>query len=367
MSQPATPRLLRRLNAERVLHALRETGPLRVTELVARTGLSRPTVDAVADDLLRLGWLEELAADRPRRGRPARSLSFRAQAGYVAGLDIGEIKVRAAVADLTGRVVAEHVREFDGAQRLPAIRRVAAATLKDAGITRDQLQASCVGCTGPMEPRTGRVLYSTIFPDGFNLAGALANTLGRSIAVENDCNLAVIAERWQGAAMGLDDIVCVLAGERIGAGIMVGGQLMRGHAGAAGELPFLGVDEPSHGVGPLVRELSDQAPEVLFAAAEAGDEQALAVVERVEREMSGGIVMTAQIVNPEMVVIGGGVARAGEVLLAPLRRRLEAMVRLPPRLEASPLAERGPLLGAIRLALDHLEPRMLDALDAVAA
>src|SRR3954451_16905730 len=364
MDTPATPRLLRRLNAGRVLDALREGEPLRVTELMVRTGLSRPTVDAVAGDLVRLGWVEEVASDGARRGRPARALAFRASAGHVAGVDIGEVKVRAAVADLRGEVVAERVHMFAGAERLPVIRRAAEEVLAEAGA---RLLGACVGCTGAMNAAEGRVLFSSVFPDGFDLADALTGTFGLRPAVENDCNLAVIAERWRGAAVGVDDVVCVLGGERIGAGIMVGGQLMRGHAGAAGELAFLGLDEPSHGVGPLVSELSDQAPEVLFAAVEAGDEQALAVVERVEREMSRGIVMTAQIVNPEIVVIGGGVARAGEVLLAPLRRRLDAMVRRPPRLEASPLAERGPLLGAIRLALDHLEPRMLDALDAVAA
>jgi predicted NBD/HSP70 family sugar kinase len=358
----ATPRLLRRLNAERVLDAVREAGPLRVTELVARTGLSRPTVDAVADDLVRVGWLEETAA-QARRGRPARSLSFRADAGYVAGLDIGEVKVRAAVADLQGEIVAERVREFEGADRLPVIRRTMRATLADAGIAREQLLAACAGCTGPMDPRTGHVLFSSIFPDDYDLAGALAGTFGRRPVVENDCNLAVIAERWR---TGLDDLVAVLAGERIGAGIMVGGQIMRGHAGAAGELAFVGVDEPSQAVGPLVRELAGEPPEVVFPAADAGDEKALAIVGRVERSLSTGLVMTAQLVNPEVVVISGGAALAGEVLLAPLRARLEAMVRLPPRLEASPLAERGPLVGAIRCALDDLEPRLLDALDEAA-
>src|SRR3954463_11226152 len=131
MPVPATPRLLRRLNAQRVLDALRDSGPLRVTEIVARTGLSRPTVDAVADDLVRLGWVEESVADTPRRGRPARSLAFRAHAGYVAGLDIGEVKVRAAVADLAGEIVAERVWFFEGEERLPAIRHTAAATLSD--------------------------------------------------------------------------------------------------------------------------------------------------------------------------------------------------------------------------------------------
>src|SRR4051812_50021974 len=101
MSRPATTRLLRRLNAERVLHALRETGPLRVTELVARTGLSRPTVDAVAGDLLRLGWLGGLAPGRPPRGRPARRLSFRAPAGGGGGVPSRGGQGRAGRAALT--------------------------------------------------------------------------------------------------------------------------------------------------------------------------------------------------------------------------------------------------------------------------
>jgi predicted NBD/HSP70 family sugar kinase len=363
---PATSRLLRRLNAQRVLDAVRDAGPLRVTELVARTGLSRPTVDAVADDLVRLGWLAESAATA-RRGRPARSLAFRADAGYVAGIDIGEVKVRAAIADLSGEIIAERVREFDDENRLPIIRRTAGATLADAKLTREQLVASCVGCTGPMDTRRGRVIFSSVFPEGFDLAGAMAGTLGRPIVIENDCNLAVIAERWRGAAEGLDDIVCVLAAERVGAGIMVGGQVMRGHEGAAGELAYIGTQEPeARGVAQFVRELSGRPAEDVFEAAAGGDEDALAIVSRVARWAGGGIVMTAQIVNPEVVVISGGVARAGEVLLAPMREHLDANVRMPPRLEASPLAERGPLLGAIRCALDDLEPRLLDALDEAA-
>jgi predicted NBD/HSP70 family sugar kinase len=358
------------MNAQRVLDALRAAGePLLVTALVARTGLSRPTVDAVADDLLRLGWVTELAPERPRRGRPARSLAFHSTAGYVAAVDIGEVKVRAAVADLSGSVVAELVHEFAGEERLPAVRATASEVLADAGVGREQLLSSCIGCTGPMDSRNGRVLFSTIFPDGFNLAGALSSVLGPAV-VENDCNLAAIAERWCGAAEGLDDIVCVLAGERIGAGIMVGGQLIRGHAGAAGELAFLGGWEPeegAHGIAQFARVLAGRAPEEVFAAAGRGDQEALAIVERVERWAGSGIVMTAQIVNPEVVVISGGVARAGEALLGPLRAHLERVIRLPPRLVASPLAERGPLLGAVRLALDELEPRLLDGLDEAAA
>ena len=98
--------------------------------------------------------------------------------------------------------------------------------------------------------------------------------------------------------------MCVLAGERIGAGIMVGGELMRGHEGAAGELSFLGAFEEEHGargIAQLVRELSGEAPEAVFTAAGAGDEEALEIVERAERWAGHGIVTTAQIVNPEVV------------------------------------------------------------------
>jgi predicted NBD/HSP70 family sugar kinase len=376
----ATPRLLRRLNAARVLDAARDSGTLSVTDLVARTGLSRPTVDAVTDDLLGLGWLAEVDEKpaRSRRGRPARRVEFRADAGHVVGIDIGEMKVRAAVADLRGDVVAERLQPFDpaadGRQRLGVTRRVAAAALREAGLRRADVLAACVGCTGAMDARTGDVLFSSAFPglDGVNLRKDLQRTLGPIVLAENDCNLAVIGERWQGVARGVDDVICVLASERMGAGIVVAGQLVRGYAGAAGEMPFLGAYAEEHGaegVAYLVRRLG--APrwteaEAVFDAARAGDADALAVVERSVRHAGRAIVTMALVLNPELIVIGGGVAGAGDILLEPLRRQLSEMARLPPRLEASLLLARGVLVGAIRHALDDVEPRMLDRLEEAA-
>lgn len=382
MSQTATPKLLRRLNAARVLDAARESGPLSVTELVARTGLSRPTVDAVTDDLLRLGWLAEVERTPagPRRGRPARRVEFRADAGHVVGVDIGEIKVRAAVGDLRGEVVAERLQCFDpaadGRGRLSLIRRTAGATLRAAGLRRADVRAACVGCTGAMDAATGAVLYSGAFPglEHVNLRKELRRTLGPVVLVENDCNLAVIGERWRGVAQGVDDVICVLASERLGAGIVVGGQLVRGHAGAAGEtpLPFLGGHEEEHhaqGIADLVRQLGAprwQDAEAVFAAARAGDPEAVTVVERSIRYAGHAIVTMALVLNPELIVIGGGIAGAGDALLEPLRRQLGEIARLAPRLEASPLRERGVLLGAIRHALDEVERRMLDGIEEAA-
>src|SRR3954463_4047305 len=154
----ATPRLLRRLNAQRVLDVLRESEPLKVTELVERTGLSRPSVDAIVDELLRLGWtaeVEGLHAERPVRGRPARRLAFRADAGHVLGADIGEQKVRVAVADLRGEIVGEQRATFDddatGQERLARVRETVAATRKAAGVPRGRMLVGCLGCTGGID------------------------------------------------------------------------------------------------------------------------------------------------------------------------------------------------------------------------
>jgi len=378
-----TPKLLRRMNAHVVLDALREANSLGVSDLVSVTGLSRPTVDAVVDDLMRLGWVTEIADEaqfRRGRGRPGRRLVFRADAGYVAGLDIGERKLRVAVADLRGDIVDERRHEFDdrddGRRRLAEIRRLARASLKAAGIDRDALLASCVGCTGGMDTATGAVLFTSAFPgiERLNLRTALRGALGPHVVVENDCNLAVIGERWRGVARTVEDVICVLASERLGAGIVVGGRLVRGHAGAAGEMAFLGAyDEPhgAEGVAHLARALARRdgiggrdgiEAAAVFDAARDGDRRAKAIVEESIRSAGRAIVTMALVLNPELVVIGGGVARAGDVLLDPLRRQLGEMVRLPPRLEASSLAERGVVVGAIRHALDEVEPRLLDGL-----
>ncbi|HWT26277.1 MAG TPA: ROK family transcriptional regulator, partial [Solirubrobacteraceae bacterium] len=270
--EAATPQLLRRLNAARVLDVLRTSGPVRVSDLVEATGLSRPTVDAVADDLVRLGWVETLEDDpaaAPKRGRPARRVAFRADAGYVLGVDIGEHTVRAAVADLRGAVVSERVRAIPpasgGRARLALVRRAIGAAVTGARIRRSALLATCVGCTGGIDADTGRVLFSSAFPglERLNLRTEIERSVPRPVLVENDCNLAVVGERWRGVARGVDDVVCVLASERMGAGIVVSGQLVRGHAGVAGEMPFLGAYEVQHGAEGIAELVRRRAAEAL--------------------------------------------------------------------------------------------------------
>ena len=387
-STNATAATLRALNAGAVLTALRASGPLTVTEVMAATGLSRPTVHLVCEDLMRAGWVREIADDgarpgspedgapsAPQIGRPARRYAFAADAGYVVGVDMGVATVAAQVTDLRGQVRGRAGRRATSAptaaNRVALVRRVVDAALADAGVSPDAVLAVGVGVPAPVS-RDGRILAGGDYLPGLaevDVAASLATALTCPVLVENDANLAALAERWRGVAAGFDDVVVLLAGERLGAGIVLDGRLLHGHRGAAGEMGFLALVEGvggSEGVAALARAYAaDAGPapasaegvsaEAVFAAARAGEDAARAVVERVASTLARAITPVAVMLDPEVVVIGGAVADSCDVLLAPLERRLAGLVPAPPRVVASSLGARAVVVGAVRLALDYVE------------
>ncbi len=376
-----TPRALRRWNAEVILDVLRGAPAATVTDLVSATGLSRPTVDAAIEELLGLGVVVELdpsPGGGPRRGRPGRRLAFSSDRGHLLGIDVGECTARAAVADLRGDVLAERVLRFPrqsrgGTHRLAGVEQVIGEAVRAAGISVDQVLAAGIGISGGVEPATGRIAYSGALPAGLDVGAALG--LPCPVLVDNDANLAARGELWRGAGRGVQNLICVLAGERLGAGLVVNGQLVRGHGGAAGEMAFLGPfadDTGAEGISQHVRVIAaDRTPGTdpasvdvpgVFAAASAGDPVALDVVARAVARPARATATLALVLNPELVVVAGGVARAGSTLLAPFRAHMAELTRVLPRIAASPLAERAVLVGAVRTALDHVEAHVLDEL-----
>jgi predicted NBD/HSP70 family sugar kinase len=202
--------------------------------------------------------------------------------------------------------------------------------------------------------------------------------------VGNDANLAALAERWRGAAAGADDAVVLLAGERLGAGLVLGGALARGSHGGAGELRFLDLipgaaatgigmwarvlarrgqagraDDLSVPTSAEVAETGGSLAEEVFAAARAGEVWALRVVDGVSDRMALALTPVVTLLDPGLVVISGAVAASCDVLLPRLESRLAAMVPWPVRLAASDLGADVVVLGAIRLALDDVEARLV--------
>jgi predicted NBD/HSP70 family sugar kinase len=388
---PATPQLLRRVSAGAVLEFMRASAAVTVTDVMAATGLTRATTIAVCEDLVRRGWILELENQREfggyQKGRPARRFELNERAGVVLGMDIGYSKVTVVVSDLRGNTLGRSSRPFQAGevssrQRIGFIDGVAMAALRSAGMEPGQVLAVCAGVAAPVD-RHGEVVATQKFWGLFDLGlrPALKQNRGWTVLLENDANLAALGDRWQGAAAGVDDVVVILASERLGSGIVEGGRLVHGTRGSAGELAYLNLVEgvgDTYGIAYLARAwageaLATSAPtalrafsperveaEQVFAAAAQGDAVGLAILDRLADRMARVIGTVATMLNPELVVIGGGVADSADVLLAPISERLEKFTATPARVAVSPLGDSIVTVGAVRCALDYVEKNSLD-------
>ncbi|WP_258802954.1 ROK family protein [Pseudarthrobacter sp. NS4] len=387
----ATPGLLRRVSAGAVLEFMRLSAAVTVTEVMEATGLTRATAIAVCEDLKDRRWIHELENQRAfgdyRKGRPARRFELNERAGIVLGLDVGYSKVTVVVADLRGDTVAKSSRPFEvadltAAQRINFIDRLAMEALGEASARPEEVLAVCAGVAAPVD-RHGDVLAAQKFWGLFDidLRSSLKELRGWTVLLENDANLAALGDRWLGAAAGVDDVVVILASERLGSGVIDGGRLLHGSRGSAGELAFLdlvqGVGD-TYGIAHLARTWAAEAmagtattslntharhgaeAEHVFAAAAAGDAVAQDILERLADRMARVIGTVSTMYNPELVVIGGAVANSAGVLLGPIAERLPDFTATPPRIAVSPLGDAMVTVGAVRAALDYVEKNSLD-------
>lgn len=388
----ATVPVLRKISASAVLEALIAGSLLDASGLMEATGLSRPTVLAVCDELLALGWLEEVeTAGSARAGRPSRRFGLKASAGYVVGIDLGATKLHICLSDLAGTVIAEHLEswrdEHVGApERLLTVRRRIRSILTESGVDPVRVLAAGMAVPAPVRPDGHAVALESYLPGlaALDLRLALRPDFDWPLLVDNDANLAVVAERWLGVAQDIDDVVVLLSGERLGAGIFLGGHLIRG-CGAAGEMRFLQLVEGvgnTDAIGGMCRELGAVAAaevldgerpapraselvrlcggvpaavtaEMVLTAARGGDPAAQDVVDVVTERTARVVAVVATLLDPQMIVLSGGPAGAGDVLLPLLDRALDQFDAQHPTLAASTLADRAALHGTVRIALDH--------------
>lgn len=389
MSEPAptSPSVpsLRKANLDALANHAWDTGGFTASEAMAAVGLTRSTTIDVLDELVEHGILRELpnarAAGDYQKGRPARRFELRADAAAIVGVDAGRAHVTVTVADLRGETIVRSHSALDVArdsapERREAVGAAIDAALTHAGATGTAIAAVCIGVPAPVDAHN----TSPTHPDGFwgRMNPGFAahfSRLAPIVHVENDASLAAFAEGAWGAAVGCRDYVSLLAGERLGAGVVVDGRLLRGAHGGAGEMVFLD-DIPAvggaWGLGFRTAEWAREAVEAgtvaadsgllsvplealdaptVFTLARAGDADARRVVQRVGIALATIAGVFGSLFDSSLVVVSGAVSEGIEVVLEAARGVTPAHVDLPaPRIVASPLGADVVSIGAVARA-----------------
>ena len=373
------PRLLRAINERALLETLRRVGPSSRPQLAGMAGLSKPTVSLALANLEAAGLVRPVGPAPPSPGRTAMLYEVDPTAGYVVGIDIGRAWVRVAAAVLSGQIVArrdERNRERSASALVRLVSAVAHGVVDAAGLTWEQVAHTVVGGPGVFDPDSDRLLLAPNLP-GWSRPGlmsSLREALPPSVALDNDANLAAVGERTYGSGQDADTFVYVSIGTGIGMGIIIDGELYRGAHGAAGEVAYLpladgdagadrdarlrGIMEAAASADAVVRTAKRigmagaSSAKRVFAAARAGDDLALAAVEAEAERLALIVGTVAAILDPEFVLLGGGVGSNIDLLRPPLESRLAQLTPLGPRVAEGQLGQDAIVLGAVASALD---------------
>jgi len=359
-------------------------------DIARRAELSRSTVSEIVATLLSTTLVAEAGVGESRGGRRPIVLQFQDDACSILGVDMGATHISVVLTDLRGRVLAKRHRAFpvrtDPAGTRATIIELCEACLAGSRVRRGQLLGIGVAVPSPMDPRYPDRLSALAMPDwqGKHGLDALHQHFEVPVLIDNDANLGAVAERWWGAARGLDDFAFIKVATGIGSGHFVGGRIYRGAGGVAGEMGHLAMDTHSElcvcgnrgclvtyvGSEALVaraRLLFDVFPDSVLVnqtltahaiedAALAGDPLAVQMMFEVAEYLGIAVASLLNLMNPAAVVFGGGLARLGEQLLVPLRQAVMQRTFVgavaSSQIRASELGAEGVAIGAATLVLD---------------
>ncbi|MGE5289636.1 MAG: ROK family protein [Micromonosporaceae bacterium] len=389
MSRPGTPRLLRELNDRAALELLLTDGPLTRAQLGEQTGLSKVTASQLLARLQERGLVRVSGEQSGGRGPNAALYAVVPSSAYVAGLHVESDVVSAGVADVTGRVVTEvSVDPNGGDDPVELVRNSLAAACRLAGVEFSQLRALVIGSPGVVDPRTGDPRLAVNLPAWHEgVLDALRGDLGQPVTIENDVNLAAIAERADGAAVDVSDFLFIWLGVGLGLAIVLGDRLHRGFTGAAGEIGYLpvpGVPLPEDAWHPYTGSLQSlvgaaavlrlarrngfaqpsaaESVRAAMAALDGGEEHGVAFVEELARRVALGLAAVCAVLDPQLVVLGGAVGQAGGVPLAErVAARVSRICLSNPRVVPTGVTENPVLRGAMLTALDQARRELLDS------
>ncbi|WP_248491062.1 ROK family transcriptional regulator [Tsukamurella sp. PLM1] len=379
--RPGSPSALHDRNRASVVEALRARGSLAQADLARETGLSAATVSTIVRALAEEGLVD--VANGPGRRR---IVDLAGSVGYTVGIDYGYRHITVAVSARTRDLLCELRSPVDPRISAPGglavARRLVRDALDRAGIGRDEVVGAGMGLPVPVSRSTGRVGLDGILPSWTGIdAAALASEvldLPVAVSVDNDANLGALAELRWGAAIGASDVVYLAMSEGLGAGIVLGGRVYSGSAGTAGEIGHVRVDgagrscrcgrrgcletvASAQALATTLRQFLGEAPTVAKAVdlARLGDLDCRDALEAVGRYAGAALADACNLLNPELIVVGGEMAQAAHIVV-PIMQRTIARQAIPGaaqsvRVRACKLGQRAHVLGAIALAAANVE------------
>ena len=371
----------RRAALVRTFEVICREGPVPRRALGRAIGTSPSTITTCVQELRERGFVIESGVAKSTGGRPARILDLAPDLGGVLAADIGGINLRFAAADIRGRILSKHSVPTPTSPDPADLRETIVSSLSVLrGEVAGPVRAVAISVAGVVDPATQAVSLAVNIPGwhDVDLEEWLAGFDDAPVLVDNEANLAAVGERAKGCAQGVDNVLFVAMGAGIGAGLILNGRLFRGARGGAGEIGYLrkapagtGTDlEQEAAAGALVRRYLEHGgrPSVtdskrVFEQAADGDSAAAKAVSEVIDELGVGIANVIGVIDPEIVVIGGGVAAAGATLIAPLRERITPLVPAMPDLVLSELGPEAALVGATTWAGETVQATFAHELD----
>ena len=377
---PGSQTSLREANRARIVDSLKHHGHLTQVELAGSTGLSPATVSNIVKELAASGVLN--TAVTSRSGRRATEVTLARKLGLVAGLHFSSAHLRVSISDVGRTVVAEnhvplaldhrHDRELDRATLLLT------DMLESVDASFADLLAVGVALPAPVDSRTGMIATPGLLRgwEGVDVAEVLYNRIEVPVFLDNEANLGGLSEARFGAARGTRGAAYIRVGHSISAGLIINGSIYHGVTGKAGQIGHVTIDENglicrcgSRGCldtlagGPALLELFRDDPGMqrirdLLVRAELGDASARRVIGDAGRHIGIAAASLCNLFDPELLVIGGELAQAGEILLAPLRHSLErsalAGANGVPAVVQGELEDRAEVLGCLALAIENV-------------
>ncbi|PYS83799.1 MAG: sugar kinase [Acidobacteria bacterium] len=372
---------MRAINRQIVLNYVRDRGPISRAEIARQTALQRSTISEIVDSLLEEGLIEEVGAGRSTGGRCPTLLALRTSGAAAIGIDIAPTRTTVAASDLAGCVLEQEEFETDHDFEKTITRAInAACRLLEK--SQGKIEGIGVSLPGLVDPSTGRLLYIPYFKwHDLDVGPRIAAATGLEVTIDNDANAAALAELWFGHSEVSEarDFIMVFIAEGVGTGIVFDRQIYRGEGGAAGEFGHMIIGERAPvpcscgsydcweafasgraavarysklaGVGEDARQMSFAQ---LIDRALAGEESARSALRETARYLGIGISNLIIGFSPEIVVVGGAITRAWDLVSDLFSEAVKRSIRrdLPTaRIMRSTIGDRASLMGALSLVL----------------